>query len=171
MRPMKRTPIKRLYEEFAEKHPAKVKLMFFLQNFQNGANVGSMFRLAEACEAELIVTGNTPLPPDPDVIQTAAGQENRVKVRKFIRIEDGLEYVKSQGFSLVALEICEGAQPYNEFKFPEKTCIVLGNEFKGIFPQVLSKCEHAVYIPMFGKNYSLNVHVSAAITAFKALIG
>ncbi len=168
---MKRTPIKRLYEEFAENHPPKVGLMFFLQNFQNAANVGSLFRLAEACEAELVLTGNTPTPPNPEVLQTAAGQENKVKFKKFVRIEDGLDYVKSQGFALVALEICQGAVPYNEFKFPEKTCIVLGNEFKGIFPQVLSKCEHAIYIPMFGKNYSLNVHVSAAIAAFKALIG
>ncbi len=168
---MKHVPIKRLYENFVEKNPPKVKVMFLLQNFQNASNVGSMIRLAEACQADLVLTGNTPTPPDPDVLQTAAGQENRVKFRKFIRIEDALEYIKSEGYSLIALEICQGAVPFNQFKYPEKTCFVLGNEFKGIFPQVLSKCDGAVYIPMFGKNYSLNVHVSAAIVAFEALLG
>lgn len=171
MRPLKRVQIKRLYEGFAKTEPKKTQVLFLLQNLQNATNVGSMFRLAEACDAELVLTGSTPVPPNPEITLTAQGQEERAAFRHFARIEEGLDYVVEQGFSLVAVELTENAVPYHKFKYPPKTCFVLGNEFKGVFPQTLSKCESAVYIPMFGKNYSLNVHVSAAIVAFKAMVG
>jgi tRNA (guanosine-2'-O-)-methyltransferase len=48
---------------------------------------------------------------------------------------------------------------------------VLGNETKGVYPQTLSLCDGAVYIPMYGKGPSMNVHVAGALVAYQALMG
>ena len=38
-------------------------------------------------------------------------------------------------------------------------------------PQTLSLCDGAVYIPMYGKGPSMNVHVAGALVAYRALMG
>ena len=79
--------------------------------------------------------------------------------------------MKSEGWSLVAVEIAEGAVDVNGFRFPEKTCLVLGNEGGGIYGQVIEQCDFAVFIPMFGKGRSLNVASAAAVVAYAAVFG
>ncbi len=66
----------------------------------------------------------------------------------------------------MAVEIAEGAVPYTDYEWPEKVCLVLGNEVNGVYASVMKHRDGAVYIPMFGKGRSLNVHVSAAVVAF-----
>ena len=86
----------------------------------------------------------------------------------------GMDFVrelKAQGYSIVAVEVAEGARAYQEFEFPVRTCLVLGNEGKGVYPNVLRQCDAAVFIPMAGKGRSVNVAVAAAIVAFRAVLG
>lgn len=68
-----------------------------------------------------------------------------------------------QGFSVVALEQCDGSVTLADFVFPPKCVLVLGNEGKGVAPAVLAMCDASVEIPQHGNVRSLNVHVSAAI--------
>lgn len=75
--------------------------------------------------------------------------------------------MKEAGFTIVAVEVAEGAELYNRFEFPAKTCLVLGNEAKGVYPNVLRQCDAAVFIPMAGKGRSINVAVAAAVVAFR----
>ena len=56
-------------------------------------------------------------------------------------------------------------------RFPNKVCLVLGNETKGVYRQTLALCDGAVYIPMYGKGPSMNVHVAGALVAYQALLG
>ena len=71
----------------------------------------------------------------------------------------------------MALETVQGAECYLEYDYPPKVCLVLGNETKGVYPQTLSFCDGAVYIPMYGKGPSMNVHVAGALVAYQALLG
>jgi tRNA (guanosine-2'-O-)-methyltransferase len=64
------------------------------------------------------------------------------------------------------VELAEGAELYTDYEWPEKVCLVLGNEVNGVYTSVMKHRDGAVYIPMFGKGRSMNVHVSAAIVAF-----
>lgn len=134
--------------------------------------MGGMFRVADACgAAEMVLAGKTPTPPDPQISVTSLGNHRRVKWRFIERYEDAAKQMKAKGYSLIAVEIAEDAHSYVEFEFPEKTCLVLGNEQSGVYGKVLSLCDAAVVIPMAGKGRSLNVHVAAAVVAFQALHG
>lgn len=167
MRALKRTEMKRLYETLP---PQKCEVMFLLAGVEKPANVGSIFRIAESINAKVLLCGHTPTPPSPEIEITSMGQENRVDWKHFVQTYDGVKYAKEQGYKVVAIEICQDAKPYHTYDYPKKVCLVLGHENSGIHQEILSICDDAVFIPYFGKNYSLNVAVSAAIVAFRAVL-
>ncbi|CAN5531183.1 RNA methyltransferase [soil metagenome] len=163
-----KTGARQLQKAYREENQAKVELAFMLQDWDDPYNVGGMFRVADACGAELILTGKTPTPPHPQISVTSLGNHRRVKWRQIERYNDAADLLK-ETHTLVAVEIADDAVPYQEFEYPERVCLVLGNEEKGIYESVLQRCDAAVFIPMAGKGRSLNVHVAAAIVGFHAL--
>ena len=78
--------------------------------------------------------------------------------------------LKGEGWSLVGVEVADGALPLREFSFPRKTCLVLGNEGAGIYDSVMKQMDASVYIPQFGKGRSMNVVTAAAVVAFQAAL-
>lgn len=158
-------------KEFARTHAPQIELAFLLQDWEDAYNVGGMFRVADACGAkELVFTGRTPMPPNPMIGVTSLGHHRRVSHRQIIGHEDAALALKAEGYHLVAVEIAEGAVCYTEYPFPAKVCLVLGNEENGVYPKVMRHRDGAVFIPMYGKGRSMNVHVAAAIVAYHAVM-
>jgi 23S rRNA (guanosine2251-2'-O)-methyltransferase len=167
-----KTGARKLQKEFLSEHPPAIELAFLLQDWEDAYNVGGMFRVADACGAkEMVLTGRTPAPPHPQIGVTSLGNHRRVKWRQIERYNDAADALKGEGWTLVAVEIAEDAVPYMEFEFPERTCLVLGNEGAGVYDSVLKRCDAAVFIPMAGKGRSINVHVAAAVVAFRGMFG
>jgi tRNA (guanosine-2'-O-)-methyltransferase len=167
-----KTGARKLQKEFLAEHRPDVELCFLLQDWEDPYNVGGMFRVADACGAgEVVLAGRTPAPPHPQIAVTSLGNHRRVPFRKIERYNDAADLLKSEGYTLVAVEIAEDAVPYMEFTYPKKLCLVLGNEVNGVYDSVLSRCDAAVFIPMAGKGRSINVHVAAAVVGFHALFG
>jgi tRNA (guanosine-2'-O-)-methyltransferase len=154
-------------------HPPRVELAFLLQDLSDAYNVGGLFRVADACGAkEMYLTGKTPMPEaSPMIPVTSMGHHRRIPHRHFAVHEEAAMQAVADGWTLVAVELAEGAECYSDFAFPARTCLVLGNEQTGTYPSVLKHCTHAVFIPMYGKGKSMNVHVSAAVVAFVAIVG
>jgi tRNA (guanosine-2'-O-)-methyltransferase len=172
MLPLRKVEIRRLFEEAAGNYPPQAELAFLLQSLEDPLNVGSLFRIADACGArELVFAGRTPTPPHAEIERTARGHERRVRWRRIGRIDEALEAMRGEGYHLVALETAQGAKCFLEYEYPEKVCLVLGNETKGVYPATLAKCHGAVFVPMYGKGPSLNVHVAGALVAYRALLG
>ena len=167
MRALNRTEIKKLYRTLP---PLKRQIMFLLAGVEKPANVGSIFRLAEGLKAQVLLCGRTPIPPNPEISITSMNQEDRVVWKKFDHTHEAIEYAKSEGYTVIAIELCQNAKPYQEFDYPKKVCFVLGHENSGVHAEILSICDDAVFIPYWGKNYSLNVAISAAIVAFRACL-
>lgn len=168
----KKTELRAKKREFEESFPPAVDLIFLLQDWNDAYNVGGLFRVAAACGArELVMVGRTPVPPHPMIGVTSLGMHRRVPFRTFSKWGEAVEALCAEGYVMIAIEIAEGAHNYLEFKFPPKTCLILGSEGAGISSGLLKSCAHAVFIPMYGKGRSLNVHVAAAIVAFQAVLG
>ena len=166
-----KTPVRQLYKDFQSLHPPQIEIAFLMQDWDDAYNVGGMFRVADAVGAtELLMTGHTPLPPDPMVSVTSLGHHRRVSYRHVRNHEEGALAMVEEGWTLVAVEIADGAVAYFDYDFPQRTCLVLGNEARGIYSSVIKHCASAVYIPMLGKGRSLNVHVAAAVVAFDAVM-
>lgn len=167
-----KTGVRKLYKEFKKAHQPLVSVAFFLQDWEDAYNVGSLFRVADSVGSPLVVmSGRTPQPPDPMIPVTSLGHHRRVPYQHFARQDDAVAFLKAEGWSLVAVEIAEGAVDFRTPDYPAKTCLVLGNEAGGVYPNVLKACDHAVFIPQFGKGRSMNVCVAGALVAYQAVLG
>jgi len=172
MRVLRKTEIRRLFAAAAASHPPRCQLAFLLQSLDDPLNVGSLFRIADACGvAAMILTGKTPTPPHEAIDRTSRGHDRRVPWRRIASTEEACATLRAEGYHLVALETATGAQCFLDYRYPARVCLVLGNETDGVHPATLAHCDGAVFIPMYGKGPSLNVHVAAALVAYQALLG
>lgn len=168
-----KTGARKLQRELLDARPPACRIGFFLQDWDDAYNVGGLFRVADALGADLVVcAGKTPTPESHgQVAVTSLGAHRRVRWRHEPRYVDALTALKEDGWSLVAVEIADDAVDFARFDYPERTLLVLGAEGPGVYDSVLRLCDAAVVIPMAGKGRSLNVHVAAAVVAFRAAYG
>ena len=172
MLPLRRVEVRRLFEKAKADYPPRAEIAFLLQSMDDPRNVGSLFRVADAIGAsEIVFSGKTPVPPHDEIDRTSRGHDRRVPWRRIPRLDEATRTLKEEGYHLVALETAEGCQCFLDYAFPERCCLVLGNETKGVYPATLGDCDGAVFVPMYGKGPSMNVHVAAALVAYQALIG
>ena len=166
-----KTGIRKMFKAYADQRN-DIDLVILLQDWEDAYNVGGMFRVADAVGIkELILTGKTPQPTEAgQVAVTSMGAHRKVRWRYVHRYLEACQQLKEDGYSLIAVEVAEGAEHYMQFEYPAKTCLILGNEATGVYPQVSKLCDAAVFIPMAGKGRSINVHVAAAVVAFDAVL-
>ena len=168
----KKAGVRKAHRAFARAEIPEVAVTFLLQDWEDSYNVGGLYRIADAvgCK-EIYSSGRTPQLPDPMIPVTSLGHHRRIACRHFTKHEDAAEAAISDGWTLVAVEIADGAVCYNDFAYPERTCLVLGNEATGVYGNVLRHCQGVVFIPQFGKGRSMNVHVAGAVVAYRARMG
>lgn len=167
MKPLRGTALKRFLKHL-ERPP--VDVMLLLQDVEDPVNVGSAFRIADAAGVkEMLLTGISATPPHKRIDQVGRGKDKKVKWRKIEDIDSSIAAARAAGYSPVAVELTETAVPYTEYAFPEKTCLVVGHEDHGVTRRALEQVDGAVFIPMYGKGGSLNVHVALAVVLFHVL--
>jgi tRNA (guanosine-2'-O-)-methyltransferase len=98
----------------------------------------------------------------------ARGSQKWIDIVRHPSAESCLEALR--GFELVATHPDGDLIPEDLAKLP-KVALVLGNEQKGIAPEVRAACKRAVRVPMVGFVESLNVSVTAAILMHAATRG
>lgn len=167
MKPLIGTDLKRFLREFKRKNPPQREICALLQSIEYPANVGSAFRVADAVAMkELILTGITPTPPHPTIDKVGRFKSLRVDWRYEQDPLPALQALKQEGYHRVAVELATGAIPYDQYAYPEKVCLVVGHEDHGVTKATLAECDGAVFLPMYGKGRSLNVHVALSIVAY-----
>lgn len=151
-------------------------------NLRSTHNVGALLRTAEGLGiAKLYLTGYTPYPLKsaddrlPHLAQkvakqinkTALGAESSVSWQHQTDIYSVIKQLKQQDFAVYALEQTAQSVALPEFQAPEKIAIVLGREVEGLEPEILTACDGALEIPMFGKKESFNVTLAAAMALYQ----
>lgn len=165
MRKLKVTEMGRL--SLAEyKASEKQPIVVVLDHVRSLYNVGSVFRSSDAfCIEGVVLCGITARPPHPEIHKTALGAEESVDWKYFEQTEDALTWLKQQGYTVLAIEQCEGSTMLQDFQREpgKKYAVVLGNEVKGVQQQVVDLCDGCLEIPQYGTKHSLNVSVAAGI--------
>lgn len=82
---------------------------------------------------------------------------------KPIELTDFLQVKKNEGYCIVGVEQTANSHSLQDYQFPQKTLLLLGNEREGIPATLLQMLDVCVEIPQLGVIRSLNVHVSAAL--------
>ncbi|KAL1523650.1 hypothetical protein AB1Y20_018585 [Prymnesium parvum] len=148
------------------RHP----LYIVLDNLRSAANVGNIFRAAEAARvSEVLTCGITPTPPDPKLLKTAVGAAKYVKHSHFSSTAQAVAQLQARGIAVWAVETTENAKLYCTTDMPQPVALVFGNEVIGVDTDVLHACDAVVEIPMHGVKNSLNVATAASILIWEAL--
>lgn len=157
---------KQLVNQISDKSLER-EIVILLLDVEDGINVGSLFRTADALNAKLILTGRTPQPPNTDINVTSRGLERKVEFEYFLEPQEALDTYKQKGFQIVALETTDDALLYTKAQYTEKILLIAGNEKQGVYKKYLEQADLKVFIPMLGSGPSLNVNVAtAAIASF-----
>ncbi|MGB1252149.1 MAG: TrmH family RNA methyltransferase [Candidatus Promineifilaceae bacterium] len=164
------TALKRFLKKYRRANRPKRSVKCLLQSVEYPVNVGSSFRMADGAGVdELILTGITPTPPNPTIDKIGRNKHTKLSWRYEKDAVDAIQQLKAEGYQIVAVELTDSAVPYHEFEFADKVCLVVGNEDHGVTNATLEHCDAAIFLPMYGKGLSLNVHVALSIVTYQAL--
>ncbi len=149
-----------------EKFPVRV----VLDNLRSGLNVGSAFRTSDAFAIEGIeLCGISATPPNKEILKTALGSTESVGWSHNPSTQECLKKLKSQGYTIIAIETATESISLQEVKFDkaEKLAFVFGNEVHGINDEVMMFCDKSLEIPQLGTKHSFNVSVSIGIVLWE----
>ena len=146
---------------------AKIRYKVALDNFRSAFNVGSIFRVCDAVGfEEVILGGYSPAKINPRVKKTAMGSTEWIPENISSDLSDVLSKHSLAGYEIIGLETVADTVVVDQFKWPERGVIVIGNEEHGISQAVMASCTKFVSIPMYGRKNSLNVANAFSIVAY-----
>lgn len=163
-----------------------------MDNIRSTHNVGSIFRTSDALGIKnIILCGTTPAPVDrfgrerKDVTKVSLGAEKSVVWKYEKDTVKILKKFKKENYKIIAIEQAENSVDYKKVKIKngENLVFVVGEEVKGVNPEVLEIADVIVEIPMRGLmvrqahhpcnikqgKESLNVSVSFGVAMFRIL--
>ena len=150
--------------EFLEKVLRKQKsIVIVLDQIQDPRNFGAIIRSAECFGVDgIIIQDRNSVRITETVVKSSTGAIEHVDIVQVTNIADTLDTLKRYGYFIYGAE-ADGTSKYYEEKYPEKICLVLGSEGKGMRKKVKEHCDKILSIPMKGKINSLNVSVANGI--------
>jgi len=147
----------------------KWQMEVLLDNIRSAWNVGSIFRTADGIGINKIYCcGISPTPENRKVKKTSLGAENNLPWAWSANGVKTVTELKSQGYTLWALEDSPQASPFNWVNIPDNTkklVLIVGSETCGVDPGIIALCDRVLYIPMVGSKHSYNVAVAFGIAA------
>mgnify|MGYP006190945335 CR=1 FL=1 len=148
----------------------KFPLILVTDNIFSEANIGSMFRLADAFNIEKIIFGGNRPNLDSNRLKKTARDTHRTVPFEFSEeTTSAIKDLKEEGYRIFALEITSDSTPLEKFNFAKESKIVLlvGNERYGIEKPILDLSDEKIHIKMFGRNSSMNVAQAAGIAFYE----
>jgi len=159
MRQLNKKEVKKITKE--SKRDQEIYLV--LENIQYARNVASIIRTADAAGVRrLYLTGISHKPPfGKELRQVSRSKEESVEWKYVENTGEVMEYLRNNGFYIIAIELTDDAIPLARLKDTirdkKKICFVAGSEVFGVKRSTLEKCNASVTIPMYGRGASLNV--------------
>ena len=131
-------------------------------------NIGMCFRISEIFGVQKIyLHENSPSIENKIVKKTARNTVNQIKHTSYSNFNVLIEQLKQEGNTIIGIEITDKSINIQDFDFKkhEKIALLLGSERNGI--KNINLADETIAIPMFGRNSSMNVIHSLAITLYE----
>jgi TrmH family RNA methyltransferase len=143
-------------------------LFLGLDRIQDPGNMGTLLRTAEAAGvAGVIVLGGSVDVFSPKVLRSSMGSAFRLPVMVDVSAEALLNLRSEHDLHLVAAA-GEGELDYTDYGWRQPTLLLLGNEGRGVSPDLMAACDTRLRIPMENGVESLNVAAAGAVMLFEA---
>ncbi len=142
-------------------------LVVVLDGVQDPGNLGTIIRSADAVGAKAVVLGRGTVDLyNPKTIRSTMGSMYHLPIVEADLLEL-LPRARERGVRLVTTSLQAQRSCYDT-DLRQPTWLILGNEAKGVSPEVAAQSDVQVIIPMQGKAESLNVAMAATILLFEA---
>lgn len=131
-------------------------------------NIGMCFRISESFGVQKIYFHeNSPSTENRIVKKTARNTVNQIQHEVYTNFDLLIHQLKQEGNTIIGIEITDKSIDIQDFNFKnhEKIVLLLGSERNGI--ENVDLLDHTIAIPMFGRNSSMNVIHSLAITLYE----
>ena len=139
-----------------------------LVDVQDPGNAGAVVRSVEAAGGTGVVTcGASADLRGWKALRASMGSAFRVPIAH-AAIDQLFSDAKVAGVRVIATTIGAGTADMRDVRWNEPFVLLVGNEGRGLAPDVASRAELRVSIPMFGRVQSMNAAVSAAVILFEA---
>lgn len=147
-----------IIKNFTSKNPVIV----MLDHLEDPHNFGAIIRTSYALGIDAIIIPNDrSVDITPTVVKTSAGAIYNIPIIKVPNLTNTIEKLKKEGYWIVGTDM--QGDNYCELKYDMPTCLIIGNEGKGMSKIVKNNCDYLVSIPMEGQIDSLNASVSCGI--------
>lgn len=139
-----------------------------LDHLEDTHNFGAIIRTCEAAGVDgIIIPKDRSVSVNSTVMKTSSGAAIRVKIAQVTNINQTLSYLKDRGYWIFSTDM--NGTNYTEGDYKTSTCLVIGNEGKGVSELVKKSSDFIVSIPMIGKIESLNASVAAGILIYEVV--
>ncbi|MGB3774228.1 MAG: TrmH family RNA methyltransferase [Leeuwenhoekiella sp.] len=161
--------IRQLTHRESISNEAGTSLVLVCDNIASPANAGSIIRLADAFGIQEIYFCGSKIDLGSNRLKrTSRSTQEYVKIIMRDDIHELLNAFKGKGMKLIGLEITNTSIALQKLTPIEgKAALILGNERRGLKPEILSLLDHSIHIDMYGKNSSMNVGHAAAIALYE----
>lgn len=149
--------------------PQDFPVTLVTDNVSDAANIGSLFRAADAFGvAQLILCGDR-IPLGKKMSRTARASEKSVPYQTAASALAVVKQLKANGAVILSLEITDTSLPIHSFKFlkGKPIVLVLGDENFGVSDAILKLSDALIHIDMFGVNSSMNVVQACTIALYE----
>ncbi|MFO1065910.1 MAG: TrmH family RNA methyltransferase [Pirellulales bacterium] len=130
---------------------------------RSSVNLSRMVRLAGGCGVTRLIHCG-PGKVDREIARDAA---DYVTVETRSSLPPVLDRLRGEGFHLVGLEQTTNSQCLYEYRFTQKTALIIGAEREGLSDEALSKLDAVVEIPVYGKPASHNVVTATTMALYE----
>ncbi len=134
------------------------------------ANIGSIFRIADSFGVEKIYfCGENITVISKRMQRTARSTHEIIPYKQSEQIIDVIQLLKSDGYTILSLEITKNSIPVSEYHLTsyEKIAIIIGEENLGVSEDILESSDQIVHITMHGNNSSMNVATATGIALYE----
>ena len=147
-----------IIKTFTNKNP----IIVMLDHLEDPHNFGAIIRTSFALGiSAIIIPNDRSVDITPTVVKTSAGAVYNIPIIKVPNLTNTIEKLKKEGYWIVGTDM--HGNNYSELKYDMPTCLIIGNEGKGMSNIVKNNCDYLVSIPMEGEIDSLNASVSCGI--------
>ena len=143
-------------------------VVVILDNLEDPHNLGAIMRTVDGAGFHgVIIPDRRSVSLTETVAKASAGAIEYVPVAKVTNLSQTVEYLKSQGLWIAAVDM--DGEDYTKADLKGPLAIIIGAEGAGVSELLRKKADFIVSIPMRGRINSLNASNAAAIVLYEAL--
>ncbi|MCB0165636.1 MAG: RNA methyltransferase [Anaerolineae bacterium] len=144
------------------------QLILILDKLQDPGNLGTLIRTADSVAVTAVVMLEPSVDPfDPKTVRSTMGSIFTVPFIRTSRIEATLKQLSQAGYRIIGADAGRGMTVWQSGELAGAVGLILGNEARGLSPELHSTIDAYVSLPLFGQAESLNVAVAGGVLMYE----